>query len=70
MVLIGICNKYHSKVIPLSFLHKVLQKCCRDKINNENTSAVLAFFDQQKGSITSNKINLLNCWATYTFNKE
>ena len=32
----------------------------------KNTVAVLALFDQQKGSVTSNKNN----WATYTANKE
>ena len=32
----------------------------------KNTVAVLAFFDQQKDSVTSNKDN----WATYTANEK
>ena len=32
----------------------------------KNMVALMAFYDQQKGSVTSNKNN----WATYTANKE
>ena len=42
---------------------------CKNVVESKqvnNTVAVLAFFDEQKGSVTSNKNN----WATYTANKE
>ena len=37
-----------------SFYYEVLQECCHVKKSQEHV-AVLAFFDQQKGSVTSNK---------------
>ena len=53
-------RKNVKNVIPSSFCKSVLSKIV------QNTAAVLAFFDQQKGSVTSNNNN----GATYTANNE
>ena len=60
-------NQHHFGVIPLSFIFST--RFCKNVVVSKqvkNTVAVLVFFNQQEGSVTSSENN----WATYSAHKE